>query len=186
LLFCFLFFFPSLSVWLGCRVVPSVWRTEPRTDPPLADDSVQHGYGRFSFGEHPVGNPPRSIVPKQTLFCPDNCLLLSLVHAPTMRVPGSIEGDGQGFTRRPWPAVAWPSRNTIRQPATGDPQDRDSWPFPSLVTGFGGVPFIEAARQDGSGVPAPFFLDAPHRLERDFVAERQRPSLSNGGRQVVR
>ena len=56
--------------------------------------------------------------------------------------------------------------------------------FPALGTGFGGVPFGEAARQ--MAVAYRHLLEPPHRLDWDFVAERQRAVCYDDGRQVVR
>jgi hypothetical protein len=53
-----------------------------------------------------------------------------------------------------------------------------------MGTGFGGVPFGEAARQ--MAVAYRHFLEPPHRLDWDFVAERQRAICYDGGHQVVR
>jgi len=51
-------------------------------------------------------------------------------------------------------------------------------------TGFGGVPFTEAARQ--MAVAYRHLLEPPHRLDWDFVAGRQLSVCYDGGRQVVR
>ena len=43
--------------------------------------------------------------------------------------------------------------------------------FPAMGTGFGGVPYSEAARQ--MAVAYRHFLEPPHRLDWDFVVQRQ-------------
>ena len=56
--------------------------------------------------------------------------------------------------------------------------------IPAMGTGFGGVPFDEAARQ--MAVAYRHFLEPPHRLDWDFVAQRQLAICYDGGKQVVR
>ena len=56
--------------------------------------------------------------------------------------------------------------------------------FPAMGTGFGGVPFDEAARQMAAAYR--HYLEPPHRLDWDFVVERHRSVTYDGDRQVVR
>ena len=56
--------------------------------------------------------------------------------------------------------------------------------FPAMGTGFGGVPFDEAARQ--MSVAYRHFLEPPHRLDWDVVVERHKAICYDQGRQVVR
>ena len=56
--------------------------------------------------------------------------------------------------------------------------------LPAMGTGFGGVSFDEAARQMAAAYR--HYLEPPHRLDWDFVAERQLAVCYDGGRQVVR
>ncbi|HEY1190216.1 MAG TPA: macro domain-containing protein [Gemmata sp.] len=56
--------------------------------------------------------------------------------------------------------------------------------FPAMGTGFGGVPFDEAARQMAAAWRS--YLEPPHRLDWDFVVERHRAISYDGSRQVVR
>jgi O-acetyl-ADP-ribose deacetylase (regulator of RNase III) len=56
--------------------------------------------------------------------------------------------------------------------------------FPAMGTGFGGVPFGEAARQMAAAYR--HYLEPPHRLDWDFVVERQRAIHYDGGKQVSR
>jgi O-acetyl-ADP-ribose deacetylase (regulator of RNase III) len=56
--------------------------------------------------------------------------------------------------------------------------------LPAMGTGFGGVPFDEAARQMAAAYR--HLLEPPHRLDWDFVVERHRAICYDGSRQVVR
>ncbi|WP_220369773.1 macro domain-containing protein [Paludisphaera rhizosphaerae] len=56
--------------------------------------------------------------------------------------------------------------------------------FPAMGTGFGGVPFDEAARQMAAAYR--HFLEPPHRIDWDFVVDRQRAIQYDGDRQVAR
>ena len=95
-----------------------------------------------------------------------------------MRVPGSIEGTDKVY------AATWSALLAVH--AHNIPSDCkiEVVAFPALGTGFGGVPFGEAARQ--MAVAYRHFLEPPHRLDWDFVAERQRAICYDDGRQVVR
>jgi O-acetyl-ADP-ribose deacetylase (regulator of RNase III) len=53
-----------------------------------------------------------------------------------------------------------------------------------MGTGFGGVPFDEAARQ--MAVAYRHFLEPPHRLDWDWVIQRQLAICYDNGRQVIR
>src|SRR5262249_52967113 len=55
--------------------------------------------------------------------------------------------------------------------------------FPAMGTGFGGVPFDEAARQMAAAYR--HYLNPPHRLDWDVVAESQKAICYDGGRRVV-
>jgi O-acetyl-ADP-ribose deacetylase (regulator of RNase III) len=95
-----------------------------------------------------------------------------------MRVPGSIEGTDKVY------AATWAALLAIQA------HDRAGGPrievaaFPAMGTGFGGVPFREAARQ--MAVAYRHFLEPPHRIDWDFVVERQRAIRYDGARLVVR
>ena len=56
--------------------------------------------------------------------------------------------------------------------------------FPAMGTGFGSVPYDEAARQ--MAVAYRHYLDPPHRLNWDFVADRQRAIFYDGDRRAIR
>jgi len=56
--------------------------------------------------------------------------------------------------------------------------------MPAMGTGFGGVSYGEAARQMAAAFR--HYLEPPHRLDWDFVAERQKAICYDGTRQVAR
>jgi O-acetyl-ADP-ribose deacetylase (regulator of RNase III) len=122
------------------------------------------------FGEQPVGTA--FVVPT------DHQAIPYLVHAPTMRVPGSIEGTDKVYSST-WAALlAIQTHNLISE------QKIEVAAFPAMGTGFGGVPFSEAARQ--MAVAYRHYLSPPQRLDWDFVAERQKAIFYDGERQVIR
>jgi O-acetyl-ADP-ribose deacetylase (regulator of RNase III) len=101
-----------------------------------------------------------------------------LAHAPTMRVPGSIEGTDKVYTAT-WAAllaIQAHNRTAARRIAVAA--------FPALGTGFGGVPYSEAARQMAAAYR--HFLLPPHRLDWDFVTDRHLAICYDGNRQVAR
>ncbi len=131
---------------------------------------VQHRIMDQFFGEQPVGTA--FVLPTGDPTLP------FLVHAPTMRVPGSIEGTDKVY------AATWAALLAIQAHNQTAEQKIEIAAFPALGTGFGGVPFGEAARQ--MAVAYRHLLEPPHRLDWDFVAERQLAICYDGGRQVVR
>jgi O-acetyl-ADP-ribose deacetylase (regulator of RNase III) len=56
--------------------------------------------------------------------------------------------------------------------------------FLAMGTGFGGVPFDEAARQMAAAYW--HYLEPPHRLDWDFEVERHKAICYDSGKQVVR
>ena len=56
--------------------------------------------------------------------------------------------------------------------------------FPAMGAGFGGVPYLEVARQ--MAVAYRHYLNPPHRMDWDMVAGRQRAIHYDGKRQVSR
>jgi O-acetyl-ADP-ribose deacetylase (regulator of RNase III) len=130
---------------------------------------VQHRILEEFFGEQPVGTA--FVVPTGDPTLP------FLVHAPTMRVPSSIEGTDRVY------AATWAALLAIQMHnRTGD-QRIEVVAFPAMGTGFGGVPFDEAARQ--MAVAYRHLLEPPQRLDWDVVAARQRAICYDGRRQVV-
>jgi|GEM_PF-2846643 len=55
--------------------------------------------------------------------------------------------------------------------------------MPAMGTGFGGVPFDEAARQMAAAYR--HYREPPHRLDWDFVAKRHKAICYDGNRQVA-
>jgi O-acetyl-ADP-ribose deacetylase (regulator of RNase III) len=129
----------------------------------------QHILDQF-FGEQPVGT---------AFIVPTNDPALPFVaHAPTMRVPGNIEGTEKVYT------AMWAALLAIHAHNQSASQKITVAAFPAMGTGFGGVPFGEAARQ--MAVAYRHYLQPPHRLDWDLVAGRQLAICYDGQRQVVR
>jgi O-acetyl-ADP-ribose deacetylase (regulator of RNase III) len=134
---------------------------------------VQHRIMNDYFGEQPIG----------TAFVLEthNSKIPYLVHAPTMRVPGNIEGTDKVYCAT-WAALLTVQAFNSSRPA-GEKQI-ETVAFPAMGTGFGGVPADEAARQMAAAWRN--YLEPPHRLDWDFVVERHRAVCYDGPRQVVR
>jgi O-acetyl-ADP-ribose deacetylase (regulator of RNase III) len=130
---------------------------------------VQHHILDQFFGEQPVGSA--FVVPTDHPDVP------FLVHAPTMRVPGSIEGTDKVY------AAAWSALLAVHAHNVSDDRKIEVVAFPALGTGFGGVPFGEAARQMAAAYR--HYREPPHRLDWDFVVERHKAVCYDGNRQVV-
>jgi O-acetyl-ADP-ribose deacetylase (regulator of RNase III) len=131
---------------------------------------VQHRIMSDYYGEQPVGTA--FVLPTEHAAIP------FLVHAPTMRVPGNIEGTDKVYSAT-WAALlAIQSHN-----ATAD-QKITTAALPAMGTGFGGVPFDEAARQMAAAYR--HLLEPPHRLDWDSVIERHKAICYDGPRQVVK
>jgi O-acetyl-ADP-ribose deacetylase (regulator of RNase III) len=139
----------------------------------LGDDlmkRVQHHIMDQFFGEQPVGTA--FILPTGDQAIP------FLAHAPTMRVPGSIEGTDKVY------AATWAALLAIHAHNVVADQQIEIAAMPAMGTGFGGVPFGEAARQ--MAVAYRHYREPPHRLDWDFVVERQLAICYDGNRQVIR
>jgi O-acetyl-ADP-ribose deacetylase (regulator of RNase III) len=122
------------------------------------------------WGEQPVGTA--FIIPTGDPTLP------FLAHAPTMRVPGSIEGTDKVY------AATWAALLAILAHNRTAERPIKVAAFPALGTGFGGVAFGEAARQ--MAVAYRHLLEPPHRLDWDVVVERHQAVCYDGGRQVAR
>src|SRR4051794_22906246 len=94
---------------------------------------VQHRIMDQYFGEQPVGTA--FILPTGDSALPFVC------HAPTMRVPGSIEGTDKVY------AATWAALLAIEAHNRSADQEIAEVGFPAMGTGFGGMSFDEAARQ---------------------------------------
>lgn len=101
-----------------------------------------------------------------------------VAHAPTMRTPGSIAGTDKVYVAT-WAALLAVQRHN----AAGGPAI-ESVALPAMGTGFGGVPFTEAARQMAAAWR--HYLNPPHRLTWDAVTDRQLAICYDAGRQVAR
>ncbi len=122
------------------------------------------------FGEQPVGTA--FVVPTDHANVPFVC------HAPTMRVPGSIEGTDKVYV------ATWAALLAIQTHNRESDQMIEVGAFPAMGTGFGGMPGSEAARQMAAAYR--HFCEPPHRIDWDFVVERQKAIHYDGGRQVCR
>lgn len=131
---------------------------------------VQHRIMDEFFGEQPVGTA--FVLPTGDPSLPFLC------HAPTMRVPGSIEGTDKVYT------ATWAALLAVQAHNRAGGQRIEVVALPAMGTGFGGVPFGEAARQ--MAVAYRHFLEPPHRLDWDFVVERQLAICYDEGRQVIK
>ncbi len=95
-----------------------------------------------------------------------------------MRVPACIDGTDKVYNAT-WAALlAIHSHNRVSQ------QKIEIAAFPAMGTGFGGTPFSEAARQMAAAYR--HYLEPPHRLDWDFVIERQKAIHYDSGKQVIR
>jgi O-acetyl-ADP-ribose deacetylase (regulator of RNase III) len=122
------------------------------------------------FGEQPVG----------TAFVlrtgdPD---IPFLAHAPTMRVPGSIEGTDKVYT------ATWAALLAVAAHNRNETDRIRVLALPAMGTGFGRVSFDEAARQMAAAYR--HLLEPPHWIDLEFVAERHRAICYDGNRQVAR
>lgn len=105
-------------------------------------------------------------------------------HAPTMRMPGPIDGSDAVY-RAAWAALLAVYRhNAAARRGESDAPEIVSVAMPALGTGFGGVDFSEAARQMAAAYR--FYLDPPHRLDWDAAIDRHRAIGFDGGRRVAR
>jgi O-acetyl-ADP-ribose deacetylase (regulator of RNase III) len=132
-------------------------------------EQVQHRIMNDYFGEQPVGTA--FVLPTGDRALPFLC------HAPTMRVPGNIAGTDKVY------AATWAALVAILAHNRTSSSRIDTIAFPAMGTGFGGVPFGEAARQ--MAVAYRHLLEPPHRMNWDFVAQRQLAICYDGGHQVV-
>jgi O-acetyl-ADP-ribose deacetylase (regulator of RNase III) len=131
---------------------------------------AQHRIMDEFFGEQPVGTA--FVIPTGHASIPFLC------HAPTMRVPGSIEGTDKVY------AATWASLLAVTAHNRTSPEKIAVVGFPAMGTGFGGVPFDEAARQMAAAYR--HYREPPHRLDWDFVVDRHKAICYDGGKQVVR
>jgi O-acetyl-ADP-ribose deacetylase (regulator of RNase III) len=131
---------------------------------------VQHQIMDEFFGEQPVGTA--FVIPTGDPSLPFVC------HAPTMRVPGNIDGTDKVY------AATWAALLAVVAHNRASDERIEVVALPAMGTGFGGVPFSEAARQMAAAYR--HLLEPPHRLDWEWVVARQLAICYDGGRQVVR
>lgn len=122
------------------------------------------------FGEQPVGTA--FVIPTGDSQIPYLC------HAPTMRVPGNIEGTEKVYLATFAALVA-----VFHHNRTAD-RTIETVAMPAMGTGFGGVAFDEAARQ--MAVAYRQFLEPPHRLDWEVVTARHKEICYDGVVRVVK
>ena len=105
-----------------------------------------------------------------------------LVHAPTMRVPGSIEGTDKVYAAT-WAALLAVYRHNAAARRDGTGGEIETVAFPALGCGFGGVAPDESARQMAAAYR--FYLRPPHRLNWDAAIERQKAIFYDGDRRAI-
>ncbi len=132
---------------------------------------VQHRIMDEYFGEQPVGTA--------LVLATGHPSVRYLAHAPTMRVPGSIEGTDKVYCAT-WAALL--AIHAYNRDCRGEPGIEVA-AFPAMGTGFGGMPHGEAARQMAAAYR--HYREPPHRLDWEFVMERQKAIHYDLGRQVI-
>jgi O-acetyl-ADP-ribose deacetylase (regulator of RNase III) len=131
---------------------------------------VQHHIIDQFYGEQPVGTA--------FIVSTEDASIPFIVHAPTMRVPGNIDGTDKVYCAT-WAAIL--AAQAHNRPSH---QKIETLALPAMGTGFGGVSFDEAARQMAAAYR--HYLNPPHRLDWDFVIERNLAIHYDDGRQVIR
>jgi O-acetyl-ADP-ribose deacetylase (regulator of RNase III) len=122
------------------------------------------------LGEQPLGTA--------FVVATDDPQLPFIVHAPTMRVPGSISGTDKVYS------AMWAALLAVRAHNLADAQKIRTLALPAMGTGFGGVPFTEAARQMAAAYR--HLLDPPRKLDWDVVTHRHKAICYDGDRQTAR
>jgi O-acetyl-ADP-ribose deacetylase (regulator of RNase III) len=137
---------------------------------PTLMERVQHRIMDHYMGEQPIG----------TAFVVEtgDPALPFVVHAPTMRVPGSIAGTDKVYV------ATWAALLAIQAHNQHGDAKITTVALPAMGTGFGGVPFSEAARQMAAAYR--HYLEPPHRLNWDTVTDRHKAICYDGVKQVAR
>lgn len=139
-----------------------------RFSPQLMERVQVHIMNEY-LGEQPVGTA--FILPTDDPTLPYVC------HAPTMRVPGTIEGTDRVYT------ATWAALLAVMAHNRTAPTPINIVAMPAMGTGFGRVPYHEAARQMATAYR--HLLELPHRLNWEFVAQRHRAICYDGAVQVA-
>lgn len=100
-----------------------------------------------------------------------------VVHAPTMRTPGGIDGTDKVY------CATWAALTAIHLHNVRADRKIETAAFPAMGTGFGGVPYDEAARQMAAAYR--HYLNPPHRFNWDLVAQREKAICYDGVKKVV-
>ena len=132
--------------------------------------AIQHRIMDAFLGEQPVGTA--FVLPTGHASIP------ILAHAPTMRVPGSIEGTDKVY------AATWAAFLAVHEHNLRDEKKIEVLAMPAMGTGFGGVPPSEAARQMAAAYR--HYLELPTRLDWDFVVSRHKAISYDGDKQVAK
>lgn len=103
-----------------------------------------------------------------------------IAHAPTMRVPGTIEGTDKVYVAM-WAALLAIYQHNVKADAM---EKIKTAVFPAMGAGFGRVPYPEVARQMATAYR--HYLDPPHRFDWDMVAKRHKAIMYDGQSQVAR
>jgi O-acetyl-ADP-ribose deacetylase (regulator of RNase III) len=99
-----------------------------------------------------------------------------IAHAPTMRVPGGIDGTDRVYAATWGALVAIERHSRHHDPIT-------TVAMPAMGTGFGGVAGSEAARQMAAAYR--HFLDPPTTLDWDVIVARHTAIVYDGDDRVV-
>jgi O-acetyl-ADP-ribose deacetylase (regulator of RNase III) len=100
-----------------------------------------------------------------------------LVHAPTMRVPTSIDRTDKIYT------ATWAALLAVHAHNAAAPQPIQTLAFPAMGTGFGQVPYDEAARQ--MALAWKHYLEPPTTLDWDTVIARHKALSYDGDKRVI-
>jgi len=122
---------------------------------------VQHRIMDEYFGEQPVGTA--------FVISTGHSSIPFLAHAPTMRVPGNIDGTDKVY------AATWAALLAITAHNRTSDEKIEVVGFPAID---------EAARQMAAAYR--HYREPPHRLDWDFVVERHKAICYDDGKQVVR
>jgi O-acetyl-ADP-ribose deacetylase (regulator of RNase III) len=99
-------------------------------------------------------------------------------HAPTMRVPGTIAGTDKVYV------ATWAALLSVYNYNVANGHPIGSVVFPAMGTGFGDVPFSEAARQMAAAYR--HYLSPPHRVDWDVVIGRHKEICYDREKQVAK
>jgi O-acetyl-ADP-ribose deacetylase (regulator of RNase III) len=138
-------------------------------------ERVQHHIMDKYFGEQPIGT--------SFVLATNDPHIPFLAHSPTMRTPENIEGTDKIYLAT---FAAFLSIQAHNQSVRGTTSEQfiETVALPAMGTGFGRVPFSEAARQ--MAVAYRHFLEPPHRMDWDTVVERELAICYDDKKRVVK